>query len=85
MQEYFRSQWRLRKYILQKLVHTNDANVVRSRSYENFLHENLSYEVSLHENFQIYGIFIVVQEECIVRFKELCTIVKNKKEAQTEH
>ena len=42
-------------------------------------------KVSLHESFQIYGIFIVVQEECIVRFKELCTIVKNKKEAQTEH
>ena len=38
------SRWRLRKLILRKLAHTINVNAVRGRSYENFLHKNLSYE-----------------------------------------
>ena len=40
----FRSQWWLRKLSLRKLVRTINANVVRGRSYELFLHKNLPYE-----------------------------------------
>ena len=32
------------KINLMKLLHTINANTVRDRSYENFLHKNLSYE-----------------------------------------
>ena len=31
-----------------------------------------------------YADMCVLQEECVERFKELCTIVKNRKDAQSE-
>ena len=46
---------------LQKLACTINANAVRDRSYENFLHENLSYESFFTRKFpdlqyiEIYG------------------------------
>ena len=39
----FSSQGQLRKLILRKLARTINANAVRGRSYEFFLHGNLSY------------------------------------------
>ena len=42
--KYIHSQWRLRKLILRKLVHTINTNAVWGRSHEIFSHENLSYE-----------------------------------------
>ena len=42
---------RLRKLILRKLVHAINTNAVRGRSYEIFLHENLSYESFFTQKF----------------------------------
>ena len=50
--KYFRTRWRLRKLILQKLVHTINANAVRGHSYEISLHKNLSYESTVEKNTQ---------------------------------
>ena len=56
--KYFHSRWRLQKLILRKLVHTINANVVRSHSYEKIFYVKICHtKVSLHENLQIYGNF----------------------------
>ena len=43
--------------MLRKLARTINANVVRGRSYAIFYAKIYHTKVSLHENFQIYGIY----------------------------
>ena len=40
-----------RKINLTKLLHTINTNAVRGHSYENFLHDNLSYESFFAQKF----------------------------------